>query len=83
MLIAQIQYLKAENRILRARCGDKIMTTPEERMMLLQYGLPLGDAIKDIIGIVTYKTFQRLKRKFEDPDYKPKRTGRPRITASL
>ncbi len=30
--MAQIQYLKAENRILRARCDDKIMTTPEEGM---------------------------------------------------
>ena len=52
--MAQIQYLKAENNILRSRCNLKIMTTPQERTTLLQYGLPLGDSLKDIIGIVTY-----------------------------
>lgn len=83
LLMAQIQYLKAENEILRNRCADKIMTTPQERTKLLHYGLPLGDSIKDIIGIVTYKTFQRWKREFNDPDYKPKKVGRPRIPETL
>lgn len=58
-LAQQIQYLKAENEILRARLPQHIRTTPTERTKLLRFGKPLGSAIKDLITIVTPRTFMR------------------------
>lgn len=56
------QFLKAENEILRARLGPEIHTRPEERRRLLKFGLTLGPAVKDLISIVSYQTFQRWVR---------------------
>ena len=51
-LARQVQYLKNENRVLRARLPQQIMTTPAERARLLKYGRPLGPAINQLITIV-------------------------------
>ena len=83
LLMAQIQYLKAENEILQSRIKNNFITKPHERTILLQYGLPLGSSLKDIISIVTYKTFLRWKQEYDDPDYKPKRIGRPRTSETI
>ncbi|MDP8244834.1 MAG: hypothetical protein P9L94_12180 [Candidatus Hinthialibacter antarcticus] len=83
LLMAQIQYLKAENEILRSRIKNNFITKTHERTILLQYGLPLGSSLKDIISIVTYKTFLRWKRENDDPEYKPKRIGRPRTSETI
>ncbi len=55
----QIQYLKVENQILRARLPKYIQTTPTERFQLLKFGKPLGAAIKTLITIVHPRTFAR------------------------
>ncbi len=55
----QIQYLKAENEVLRARLPEHIRTTPAERAKLLIFGKPLGASIKDVITIVHPRTFAR------------------------
>src|SRR5436305_2383083 len=56
-LARQVQYLKAENRILRDRLPKCILVTARERQRLLRFGRPLGTAIKDLITIVTPRTF--------------------------
>jgi len=76
-LVRQIQFLKAQNEILRSRLGKEVHTRPEERRRLLKFGLPLGDALKDLISIVSYPTFRRWTRREGIPERRCRR-GRPR-----
>ena len=62
-LAKYVQYLKEENKILRARVpGKQIHTTPAERTRLLELGKPLGRAIEELITIVKPSTFYRWCR---------------------
>lgn len=61
-LTGQIQYLKTENEVLRARLPQHIRTTPAERTKLLKFGKVLRPAIKDLITIVSPQTFARWVR---------------------
>ncbi len=54
-----IQYLKAENRILRDKLPKRLTITARERQRLLKYGKPLGKALRDLITIVSPRTFAR------------------------
>ncbi|HVK15057.1 MAG TPA: integrase core domain-containing protein, partial [Gemmataceae bacterium] len=58
-LAAHVEYLKAENRVLRARLPKRIAVTRQEREQLVKYGRPLGAAIKDLVSIVSPRTFLR------------------------
>jgi len=58
-LAAQVRYLKEENRVLRSRLGSKITVTPRERRRLVQLGRRIGPAMKDLITVVGYRTWQR------------------------
>src|SRR5689334_4673493 len=58
-LAAVVQYLKAENEILRSRLPKRIAVTPRERQRLLKFGRPVGAAIEDFVSIVTPRTFLR------------------------
>jgi putative transposase len=58
-LARQIQYLKAENEILRAKLPKRVTVTPRERRRLLNLGRRLGPALKHLVTIVTYRTFLR------------------------
>lgn len=58
-LAAVVQYLKAENEILRARLPKRLSVTPREKQRLLKYGRPLGAAIRHVITIVSPRTFLR------------------------
>ena len=81
-LAAQVQFLKAENEILRGKLERSVIVSPAERQRLVKLGLPLGTAIRDLITIVTPRTFLRwvagdgrLKKKRRTPIPTP---GRPR-----
>jgi transposase InsO family protein len=75
----QVEYLKAENEMLRERVPrQRIFLKPNERARLLALGRELGPAIRQIITIVDYSTFRRWVRKEEGTDAKSGR-GRPRI----
>ncbi len=58
-LIRQIQFLKVENEILRARLPKRVTCTPDERQRLLKFGKLLGPAVKELISIVHPRTFAR------------------------
>ncbi len=45
----QVQFLKAENQILRSRIKGPVKTTPQERMRLVRLGRPLGAAVKSLV----------------------------------
>ena len=61
-LAKYVEYLKEENKILRARIPGQIHTKVEERKRLLKLGKPLGKAIEELITIVSPKTFYRWCR---------------------
>lgn len=61
-LAKYVEYLKCENKILRARLPKQIHTTTEERNTLLKYGKAVGKAISQLITIVSPATFTRWLR---------------------
>jgi len=61
-LAKYIQFLKAENKILRARLPDEIHTRPSERERLVRFGKALGRAIEELISIISPGTFYRWCR---------------------
>lgn len=71
----QIQYLKAENEVLRAKIDGPVRVTPGERLRLVRLAKPLGSAIKALVSIVSPQTFLRWIRDAEKRRPK-KKTGR-------
>lgn len=76
-LARYVEYLKAENRILRAKLPKQIVVTVAERERLLALGLQVGPAIKELITIVTPRTFMRWASGVPWKKKAPK-PGRPR-----
>ena len=67
-----VEYLKHENKILRARLPKQVHTTDEERQTLLKYGQAIGRAIEELITIVSPATFYRWVREGKGGKCKPK-----------
>ncbi len=88
-LARQVAYLKEENRILRARLPQRIVTTPAERRRLLKVGRKLGAQLMELITIVSYGSFRRWVReaeanRTESAAKKPKRKGgRPKTNEEI
>jgi putative transposase len=82
-----VQYLKVENQILRSKLPNRITVTAREKQRLVKFGRPLGAAIKDLITIVTPRTFLRWangKRPRRGATGTPRRPpGRPRTAEDL
>ena len=84
-LIRQIEFLKAENEMLRKRVGKKrIFLTGEEKAKLVKLGHAVGTALQQLITIVTYRSFQNWIKKLErtEPE-KPKGPGRPKLEGTI
>lgn len=83
-LAKYIEFLKAENRILRDRLPKRIAVTPRERRTLIKFGKPIGAAIRGLITIVSPRTFLRwLHDDSEPPKVKRRKPGRPRTGESI
>ena len=79
----QIEFLKAENEMLRRRVPkQRIFLRPHERERILTLGLALGPAVRHVITIVSYSTFRRWAHKAENRE-KPVKMGRPRIAVDI
>jgi putative transposase len=77
----QVQFLRAENQILRSRLKTKVRTTHQERVRLVRLGRPLGSAIQSLISIVSSRTFVRWVNRLDRPvgtRRRRRRSGRPR-----
>ena len=61
-LAKYVQFLKEENKILRARVPGQIHTRPAERERLLVFGKAIGRAVEELLTIVTPGTFYRWLR---------------------
>jgi putative transposase len=59
-LIRQIEFLRAENQIMRAHLKKHhLYLKPEERKRLVELGQAIGPALRHMISVVTYGTFRR------------------------
>ena len=58
-LAHQIQYLKAENAILRKHLPRCPKLTTDERLLLVKLGLPVGPGMRVMVTIVAYMTWRR------------------------
>lgn len=84
-LAQQLQYLKVENEILRARMPKHIRTTKSERKRLLKFGKPLGPKLAALTTIVEYETFQGWERqdRIRRKKHIVKKRGRPPVSEDL
>ena len=71
-LAKYVEYLKHENKILRARLPRQVHTRHEERQKLLKYGKAIGRAIEELISIVSPATFYNWVRNEKNGKPKPK-----------
>ncbi len=79
-----IEFLKAENEILRVRLPAEIHTRPAERERLLKFGLHLGKAIEELITIVSPSTFYRWRREASrGKSHKPRSHGKSQVLRDL
>jgi putative transposase len=76
-LVKVVEYLKAENRILRSKLPKRIEVTIAERTALLKLGKRLGSKIKEVVTIVHPRTFARWIKE-NAGGCKHRRRGRPR-----
>ena len=70
-LAKYVEYLKEENKILRARSPGHVHTGRHERERLLKFCKVIGRAIEELITIVTPGTFYRWCRE-EDQENRTK-----------
>lgn len=73
-LAKMVEFLKAENQILRSKLPKRVDVTPAEKQKLIKLGKPLGTKIRELISIVCMRTFQRW--------LKAEKTGTPNETQS-
>lgn len=78
----QVQYLKAENEILRAKIKGPVRVTVKERSRLAKLAKLLGSALRSIVSIAQPETVMRWIREADRkrPKKRPgvRRAGRPR-----
>ena len=77
-LTLYIEYLKAENKILRSKLPKRVEVTAAEKATLTKLGVRLGSAIKNLITIVHPRTFARWLADTKTGTKEKKARGRPR-----
>ena len=82
-LIRYIEFLKAENELLRKRVPKKVIVLkPDERSQLIKLGQAIGPSLEKLITIVSYQTYLAWLRKLKN--HEPvKRMGRPRTPEAI
>ncbi len=58
-LRAQVQYLRAENQILRSRIEGPVLLSAHDRARLVKLARPLGSAIREIVSNAKPDTLRR------------------------
>ena len=74
-LARYVEFLKEENKILRARIPSQVHTKPDERSRLIKFGKAIGRAVEELITIVTPQTFSRWCREEKSGKTKPNPKG--------
>jgi putative transposase len=82
-LIRQIEFLQAENQILRKRLPKRrIRITLDEQKRLIKLGTAVGPGLHKLITIVAPSTYRRWIRNLKN-HVPTKRTGRPRTPEAI
>ena len=85
-LACYVQYLKVEHHILRSKLPRVVKVTAMERRRLVKFGRPLDSALKELISIVSPRTFLRWldaegrERRRRASSVRP---GRPRTAEAI
>jgi len=78
----QVQYLKAENEILRSKIQGPVRVKAKERFRLVRLARPLGAALRMVVSIAQPEMVMRWIREADRkrPKKRPgvRRAGRPR-----
>ena len=88
-LVAQVEYLRLENRTLKSKVPGRIRFTDEERRSLVDAALAMGGkAMRAVVSIVKPETVLRWQRRLEQRewDYPQRRRrgpGRPRTPGEV
>src|ERR1039457_6094125 len=86
-LLRRIEYLFEENRVLRNQIDSRILLTDNERGILAEKAIALGNLMADTVSIVKPETILKWHRrlvakKFDGSRFR-KRHGRPPIVADI
>jgi hypothetical protein len=80
---AQIQFMKLQNELLKQKLGgNRVILSPEDRVRMLRAVGEMKHDIKDVLGIVSVKTYKQWLRD-ENTGKEPGRVGRSKILASI
>jgi putative transposase len=86
-LAKQVEFLKAENAMLRKRLPKWVPTTAEERALLVKLGQAVGPGVRRLISIVQYNCYRRWVTKANGTYGKSagtyKKAGRPRTAEHI
>ena len=82
-LAKYVEFLKEENKILRARIPGQVHTKPDERSRLIKLGKALGQAIEELITLVAPTTFYRWCREADSGKKKPNPKGGQRKSREI
>ena len=82
-LAKYVEFLKEENKILRARIPGQVHTKPDERSRLIKLGKALGQAIEELITLVAPSTFYRWCREEDSGKKKPNPKGGQRKSREI
>jgi putative transposase len=81
-LAKQIEFLKAENEMLRKHLPRKIRFTEDERRLIVRLGQAVGVRVRSLLTVVSYVTYRRWVGLIESPSSEPKppnrKIGRPK-----
>jgi putative transposase len=81
-----VEFLKTENQILRAKLPRRVEVTPAERHRLIQLGRTLRHRLRELLSIVSLRTFYRwLKAEENATPNQPhsSKGGRPKTPANV
>ena len=82
-LAKYVEFLKEENKILRARIPGQVHTKPDERSRLIKLGKALGQAIEELITLVAPSTFYRWCREADSGKKKANPKGGQRKSREI
>jgi len=83
-LASQIQYLRAENAILRAKLPRRLSLNAQEKNKLVKFAAKLGKAFNHLVFIVNPDTLRRWIRQSKRPGgITATRKGRPRTQQEI
>ena len=85
-LAKMVEFLRAENRVLRTKLPKRIDITPAERRLLVKLGKALGGKVREVITIVSPRTFASwlaADREGTPVDSRTSNGGRPKTPVDV